>query len=235
LIRMATLAAAAGASQQAALRGTTPMIVVTAVLTFVLGLEVLEPLSQEVDQPDRTESFPIERGELMLRHLAAPAVALIPFVAIGAVTAVVLEMRHSDPPSLGGAVSVALLIALATGLTGTAGAVINIVRDAPDPMSNTNQQTFMPPEMAGFSTVLRTLVPLIISALGALSVLVVRNGIDTYGNDAALTAAIRSAVAGVLLSAAVAAWVRHRDAMRRKWRSFMAEGRNYTQQQRSTR
>ncbi len=235
LIRMATLAAAAGASQQAALRGTTPMVVVTAVLTFVLGLEVLEPLSQEVDQPDRTESFPIERGELMLRHLAAPAVALIPFVTIGAVTAVVLEMRHSDPPSLGGAVSVALLIALATGLTGTAGAVINIVRDAPDPMSNTNQQTFMPPEMAGFTTVLRTLVPLIISALGALSVLVVRNGIDTYGKDAALTAAIRSAVAGVLLSAAVAAWVRHRDAMRRKWRSFMAEGRNYTQQQRSTR
>jgi hypothetical protein len=49
LVRMVALAAAIGACQVAVLRGTTPLVAVSALLSFVLGLEVLEPLSQEVD------------------------------------------------------------------------------------------------------------------------------------------------------------------------------------------
>jgi hypothetical protein len=41
---MVALAAAIGACQVAVLRGTTPLVVVSALLSFVLGLEVLEPL-----------------------------------------------------------------------------------------------------------------------------------------------------------------------------------------------
>ncbi|MEI6496282.1 MAG: DUF6297 family protein [Actinomycetota bacterium] len=235
LIRMAALVVAAAACQVSALNGTTPLVVVTAVLTFVLGLEVMEPLSQEVDQPDRTESFPIERGRLMLEHLAAPAVALVPFTIIGAAAAVVLEMRHSNAPTLGGAIAVVAILALPTVFTGAAGAVINIVRDAPDPMASNSQQSFMPPEMAGFSTVLRTLVPLIVSIIGALSILIVRSALRVQGPSAVVPAAIRSAVACTLVVAGVAAWVRHRDAMRAKFRAFMNEGRTVTQQQRSSR
>ena len=224
-----------GASSVSALNGTTPLVVVTAVLTFVLGLEVMEPLSQEVDQPDRTESFPIERGRLMLEHLAAPAVALVPFTIIGAAAAVVLEMRHSNAPTLGGAIAVVAILALPTVFTGAAGAVINIVRDAPDPMASNSQQSFMPPEMAGFSTVLRTLVPLIVSIIGALSILIVRSALRVQGPSAVVPAAIRSAVACTLVVAGVAAWVRNRDALRAKFRAFMNEGRAVTQQQRSSR
>ncbi|MEO5725075.1 MAG: hypothetical protein ABIQ39_07225, partial [Ilumatobacteraceae bacterium] len=90
VVRMAAVAAAAGVSQAAVMRGTSPALVATAALLFMLGLEAMEPLSQEVDQPDRTDSLPVVRGDLMMRHLAAPAVALIPFALIGAIAATAL-------------------------------------------------------------------------------------------------------------------------------------------------
>jgi|CXWL01.1.fsa_nt_gi hypothetical protein len=232
LVRMTTLAVGAGASQVAVMHGTTPAFLGTAALTFVLGLDALEPLSQEIDQPDRTDSFPVERGELLLRHLAAPAVALVPFAVIGAVAAVVIDAVVSDQPRVGPAAAVAAILALPTIFSGAAGAAISIVRDAPDPMSDTTQQTFMPPEMAGFTTVLRTLVPLAASCVGAVSVIFVRESIDT-GSATAVAAATRAAVLVVLVIAAIATWVRFRDRIRRSVRAFMSEGRAHTQQQRS--
>jgi hypothetical protein len=233
LIRMVALAVGAGACQVAAYRGTTPAVLGTLVLTFVLGLEVLEPLSQEVDQPDRCDGLPIERGDLMARHLLAPAAALVPFAAIAATTAALIESSKSHDTA--GAFAVAGLLALPTLLAGAAGAAINIVRDAPDPFSGTNQQTFMPPEMAGFSTVLRTLIPLAVSAVGALSIIIVRQSVTHDGIDAAVPTAVRTMTAGLLVVAGVATWVRMRDRMRRSMRAFMSEGRAQSQQQRSSR
>ena len=43
---------------------------------FFAGLESLEPLSQEIDRPDITDSFPIERGWIYAHHLVASAVLL---------------------------------------------------------------------------------------------------------------------------------------------------------------
>ena len=231
LIRMTTLAVGAGACQVAAYRGTTPAILGTMALTFVLGLEVLEPLSQEIDQPDRTDSFPIDRGELLLRHLLAPAVALLPFAVIGGATAAIIEIVHSHDS--GGAIVIAAILALPTVLAGAAGATINIVRDAPDPLAGSQTQNYMPPEMAGFTTVLKTLIPLVVSVVGAVTVLLVRSAVEKDGSDAAIGAAVRAAVMALLVVGGVAAWVRYRDRLRRSFREFMNEGRTYTQQQRS--
>ncbi|MBI5089039.1 MAG: hypothetical protein HZB15_09335 [Actinobacteria bacterium] len=233
LVRMVALAAGAGACQVAAFHGTTPAILGSMVLLFVLGLESMEPLSQEIDQPDRTDSFPIERGDLLFRHLRAPAAALLPFALIGAASAVIADAVVTDGERIGSSIAVAAILMLPTILAGAAGAAVSIVRDAPDPMSSTNQQSFMPPEMAGFTTVLRTLVPLIVVVAGGASVLVVRESVER--GDAALPSAIRSAVGVTLLVAATAVWVRHRDRMRQRFRAFMDEGRTYTQQQRSMR
>ena len=87
IVRMVTLSAAIGVLQAAVMRGTTPAFVGTALLGFMLGLEVMEPLSQEVDQADRADALPIERGQLMAWHLAAPAAALVPFALIAGVAA----------------------------------------------------------------------------------------------------------------------------------------------------
>lgn len=231
LVRMTALAVGAGACQVAVVRGTTPALLGTIALTFVLGLEVLEPLSQEVDQPNWTDSFPVERGELMFRHLAAPAVALVPFALIGGAAAAVIDIAAGG--TAGGALAVAGILCIPTALAGAAGGAVNIVRDAPDPLSSLSQESFMPPEMAGFGTVLRTLIPLIVSATGAAPALFVRDAIERDGTDAAIPAAIRFAVFSLLIAGAVAAWVKYRDRMRRKFRAFMAEGQAYTKQQRS--
>jgi hypothetical protein len=145
VIRMVALAAGAGACQVAAFHGTTPAILGSMVLLFVLGLESMEPLSQEIDQPDRTDSFPVERGLLLFRHLGAPTAVLVPFAVVGATSAVVTDAVVTDGSRIGASIAIAAILALPTILAGAAGAAVSIVRDAPDPLASTNQQTFMPP------------------------------------------------------------------------------------------
>jgi FtsH-binding integral membrane protein len=221
---MASLAVGAGICQAMVARGTTAALALTAVLLFVLGLEVMEPLAQEVDQPDRTDGLPVERGDVMLRLVVAPAVALIPFAAIAAVAATITLGTNEF-------LAATVILALPTVMAGAAGAVVSIVRDAPDPFGSASQ-AFMPPEMAGVSTALRTLLPIVVSGLGAASVILVRY---TYNQgDSTVGAAIRGAIGAVLLAAAIAFWMRKRDRWRATFRTFMADGRAYTSQQRST-
>jgi hypothetical protein len=221
---MTAFAAIAGLFQAMVVRGTTPALIGTALMLFVLGLEVMEPLSQEIDQPDRTDSLPIDRGELLVRHLLAPAIALVPFAAIaGAAAVAVLGTTRAIAP--------AAILALPTMLAGASGGVVSIVRDAPDPTSNTTQ-AFVPPEMAGISSAMRVGLPILVSALAAATVLIVRRAEDV--GSSATGAAIRGAIGAVLLAVVVSYWVRRRDVWRRKFRKFMSDGQAYTKQQRST-
>jgi hypothetical protein len=226
LVRLAALAVGIGVLQVSAARGTTPAVLGSGLLGFVLGLEVMEPLSQEVDQPDRTDGLPVQRGELMVRHLAAPAVALIPFAVIAAVAAVIASGTTA-------AIAPAAILALPTLLGGAAGGVISIVRDAPDPFASANQQAFIPPEMAGFTTTLRLLWPILISTVGTCTVLLVRVAVD-HG-DSLAGAALRGAVGSLFVAGLVAYWTKVRDRMRVAIREFMNEGRAQTAAQKQSR
>ena len=218
LVRMAAFAAMAGVFQAMVVRGTTPALIGTALMLFLLGLEAMEPLSQEVDQPDRTDSLPIERGELLARHLIAPAIALIPFAVITAAAAVaVLGTRAIEP---------AAILALPTVLAGAAGGVVSIVRDTPDPTKST--QAFVPPEMAGISSAFRVGLPILVSALAACTVLLVRHAATLH--TSIVGGAIRGAVGASLLVVFIAFWVLRRDRWRRKFRQFMSDGQSYTKQ-----
>jgi hypothetical protein len=226
VVRMAALAAAMGVLQAAVVRGTTPAFVGTALLGFVLGLEVMEPLSQEVDQSDRADALPHERGEIMARHLIAPAVALVPFAAIAAVACVLALGANSS------AVVPAAIMALPTVLGAAAGGVVSIVRDAPDPTSSSATQAFIPPEMAGFTTTLRLIWPILVSTLTTCNVLLPR---DALRKGQSVTAAsVRGALGVLLVVALVAYWVRVRDRLRIKIRAFFEEGRAYSSTQRSS-
>ena len=226
LVRLATLAAAIGVLQAAAVRGTTPAVLGSALLGFVLGLEVMEPLSQEVDQPDYNDSYPVERGELMVRHLAAPLVALVPCAVVTAAAAVLTLGASSR------AIAPAAILALPTLLGGVSGGIVSIVRDAPDPTSGSTQQAFIPPEMAGFTTTLRLLWPLLVSALGTCTVLLPRAALRSGASLAG--GALRGAIGSLLVIALVGYWVKVRDRARRAIRRFMDEGRAQTSSQRQT-
>ena len=220
--RIAALSVAFGVLQAVVVRGTTPAVIASAFVAFIIGLEVMEPLSQEVDQPDRTDSFPIERGELLVRHLVAPAVALLPFAIIAGIAATI-TLGSID------AIAPVAIFALPNMLAGATGGVVSIVRDAPDPISatgNSATQSFVPPEMAGFGATVRLLWPIVVSAVGCSMVFALRAAADSGGGTGELVgAAIRGAIGSVLLALLVGYWAKVRDRVRRKIKAFMNEGR----------
>jgi hypothetical protein len=116
---------------------------------------------------------------------------------------------------------------------GAAGAAVSIVKDAPDLSSARVEQTMLPPEMSGLTTILRTLLPLIVSVIGSVGVLLVR-GAHTLGQPE-VPAAIRASIGLLLLVALTAQWVRKRDDWKLKFKNMMAEGRDVTAQQKAQR
>ena len=224
LVRMAALAAGMGVLQAATVRGTTPAFIGTAVLGFVLGLEAMEPLSQEIDQPDRADALPVPRGELLFRHLFAPAVLLVPFAVVAGVAAFLTLGANPD------ALAPVAVLALPTVWSGCLGGVISIVRDAPDPTGGSSQQAFMPPEMVGFSSAIRLLWPIIVASLATCTALLPRLALQR--GDSLVGAAVRGAVGCLLLTGVVAYWVRVRDKVRASVARFMEEGRQQTAAQR---
>ncbi len=183
---------------------------------FFVGLESLEPLSQEIDRPDLTDGIPIERGWLYAHHLAASAVLLALVGLIGAGAAVIVD------PDLG---VMAFAVAVPMVWAGALGPVVVTVLDAPTAPSPTTllgtprdaETSFVPPEFAGFSTAIKTLIPVAISAVGTAPVFVAR-----FVGDSASVG--RSLVALGLFTALVVVWVQRRDRWGGKVRTFMEEG-----------
>jgi hypothetical protein len=211
LARMAALAIAAGIASVAVLRGTTPAIVGIGIALYLLGLDAVEPLSQEIDHPDHTDGVPIARGWMMAHHIAAPALALIPFALLGAGAVIAFE-----PDLWWGALAMCVPITF----VGVSGAVISIVRDAPDPLAPpTASSAAVPPEFAGFTSTIRLLYPLVISAVSGLAVVAAREQPD-------VGTVVRMDVALLIVAAGIAWWVRKRDEWRAKIREFMDAGRS---------
>jgi len=205
--RMAALAGVAGLAAVAVLRGTTPAFVAMGVLLFLLGLEAIEPLSQEIDQSGLTDGLPLARGWLHVHLLVASAGLLVPFSALGATVVAIAE------PDVAAA---AFVLAYPVALVGMAGAVVSAVRDAPDPA--VAESAFMPPEFAGFADGMRVLIPVAISTLGALPVWAARE-------QPGWATIARSMVGVALVVATTSWWVTRRDHWRTAWRRFVAGAR----------
>ena len=216
IIRIALLAALGGVGAALTISESPLFGLVLLGALFLVGLESLEPLSQEIDRPDITDGIPIDRGWIYAHHLVAPAVLLIGAGLIGAAAAVVVD------PDLGG---LAFAVAVPMMWAGALGPVVVTVLDAPSTPSPTTllgtprdaETSFVPPEFAGFSTAFKTLLPVLISAVGTAPVFVAR-----FADDAASVG--RSLVALTLFGALVVLWVRRRDPWGTKVRTFMEEG-----------
>ncbi len=202
LLRMLLLSIAASAALVTTWHGTTPAVVLAGLLLFVVGLDAVEPLSQEVDQPDRTDALPLERGLLMTKHLVVPAVTVVPFVLLGVATAFVIEPRLST-------VGYGFLIGLPAAWGGVAGAAINAVKGAPDPVGGATQGLALPPEVSGMGTVLRAVWPPAVAIAACLPVIAVRESLAPTDNTVAI--AIRAAGGVLIVLGLVAGWVRQRD------------------------
>lgn len=208
IVRMTVVAAAGGAALVPVWRGAVPFVVLAGCLFFVLGLELLEPLSQHVDLSDTGDSFPIARGEVHVRHLVAPGFAAVPFAIVAVGGAMFAPLGAGDRPGLLVAVTGAVC-AVAGGL---AGATLNIVGGAPDPAAGATRGLALPPEVSGMGTVLRTAWPPSVAVAASLVVTAMR-GTSQDGGAVAATA-LRGSVAVAVACGFVVAWVHRRDDIR---------------------
>lgn len=217
LFRIAMLAAIGGVGAALTISASPLFGLLLLGALFFVGLESLEPLSQEIDRPDLTDGIPIERGWIYVHHLVASAVLLAGVSLIGAATALLVE------PELG---AIAFAAAVPMVWAAAMGPVVVTMLDAPSTPSPTTllgtprdaETSLVPPEFAGISTALRTLLPVILSAVGTVPVFVAR-----FADDAASVG--RSLVALVLFTTLVVVWVRRRDPWGIKVRAFLEEGR----------
>lgn len=216
ILRMSLLTVGAAACEVMAWRGSAPMAVLSGILLFIVGLDAIEPLSQEIDQPDRTDALPVERGPLHIRLLVVPSIFLIVFLVLGTAMAVVME------PS-GTTLSIALMCGPVALLAGVAGATVNVVMGAPDPLSGATSGLAMPPEVTGMTTLLRAAWPVAIASIGSLPILSARwaadNGFHVLGS------ALRSSLGVCIMLGLVGGWVVQRDAIKTWFRNMQTESR----------
>lgn len=206
--RMLLVAAGAGVAAGVTVRGSTAAVIACGILVFVLGLDLIEPLSQEIDHPERTFALPITVGWLHERLLIGPLVLAAPIALVGAAACTAVA------PDAGPA---AFILAVPVMWAGMTGAVVNTVRDDHDPGSG-GDSLLVPPEMAGFRDLIRTLVPVVASTLGTLTILAMR-----AQPEAGMV--LRCLFGLALYIAAVRWWIVRRVDLRHRWKTFAAGAR----------
>ena len=219
LARIVSLAIVGGVCASFAASSSLLFLLGTLAALFLLGMEAIEPLSQEIDRPDITDGLPIERGQLFAHHLVAPAALLAVAALLGAAAASILEPSQAVA---------AFAIAVPATLAGAIGPAVAAVLDAPTPIAvaDTNimgtprdtEQSFVPPEFAGFSNAFSTFMPVILTSLGLLPIVAMRA-------DPSASTAVRAAIGVVLVLGLLVRWVQRRDRWGTAIRSFFEAGR----------
>lgn len=177
--------------------GATALIALAGGAIYVAAIEVIEPLSQELDHPGMLELIPVLPGGVLVSHLFSGIAAMtVQWTIIGAVaTAVTVDWR------LAAIIGISAISAAAAAVA-SAGLSINRF-DSPAMVPS--------PEAEGPRLVLRLLWPPALATSGALPILIARNALldeKPWLPPTLTCTAIVSAVAVLGLS-----WIRYRDQM----------------------
>jgi hypothetical protein len=200
LLRLAGLGVVAGLATAAAWAGATPLVVVAGVALFIAGLDAIEGLAQEVDHPDRRDSFPTPDGALHLRHLAAPTVVLALVGFVGLVAAAIV----TGEPGLVVRAGLPLLLPGAAAATGAA--AVSTLRRPPDPAKLMMDST-------GMGMLFHHALPPLIASVGPAASLIVHFELRHDPTTPVLGAAISAAINVVFVATLAFGWVRHREGL----------------------
>jgi hypothetical protein len=163
----------------------------------VAALDAVEPLAQEVDHPDRRDSYDLPYGTVHVRQLGAPALLMLLVGGVGLTAALIATGGSTTTAEVGG------LLLLPATLAALGGAAVSVIKGPPPPLS---PQQALIPEAAGARAMGRLLWPPIIAVLGVLPVLSAHTA-ERHGRP--VLAALSAAVQPVLfLVVGVAVWVR---------------------------
>jgi hypothetical protein len=200
LLRVVTLCTASVAAAVATWRGTTVLVLVAALALWAAALDVIEPLAQELDHPDRWAGYPVTPGDLLTRHLVAPgiALALITSVPVG------LLALLTEPGTVLQTAAALLVPACAAAVLG---ASVSVAMAPFDPVSMQN----LMPETVGSQLVMRTAIPPAITVVAYLPLLAAK---DAARNDVSELAAATQYLLPVCLVLGLATiWLSRRKPM----------------------
>jgi hypothetical protein len=200
LLRLTGLGVVAGLATAGAWAGTTPLVLVAGGALFIAGLDAIEGLAQEVDHPDRQDSFPTPDGALHLRHLYAPTVVLAVVVLIGLAAAALV----TGQPTLVLQAGAPLLLPAAALATGSA--AVSTLRRPPDAAKLMMDST-------GMGLLFHHALPPIIATIGPAASLIVRSELRHDAATPVLGAAVSAAVNVLFVVALTFGWVRHREGL----------------------
>jgi hypothetical protein len=173
VVRVLALTSLAVAAGVAVWRGTTQLVLVMGLALWAAALDVIEPLAQEIDHPDRWAGYPVTPGDLLTRHLVAPGIALavLTCIPVGVLAAV---LEPGPVLQTGGAL---LVPACAAAVLGAAASV------AAAPFDPLASQSLMP-ETVGTQLVFRLAIPPGIAIIACLPILSAKdaatNGVSEF-------------------------------------------------------
>ena len=201
VLRVIVLGVAAGLALRGVWSGTTPLVLVAGLCTYVAALDAIEPLAQEIDHPMMLASYPEPAGTILQRHLVAPVTIMLFAGAFGVFAA------WAAHPSVN-AITIGAVTLVSAAIAAVAGASISVVSEA---VVDAADAAMMPPEVAGPRVVFRTLWPPLVAIIGVTPVLVAQRAMR-LGDDP-IPPSLMLAVPVLVLCGIVFVWVKHRESL----------------------
>jgi hypothetical protein len=170
--RVAILAIAAGIALRLSYEGTLPLVLISALCFFVMGLDLVEPLAQDADRPDLLKSFPRHRGRLANRQLIVPAFVASLFGLLAGAAAIVTGVVGTSTVGPSAETALAVVVAALCGaVAGTLAAAVNAAQGPPSiaTMLSTPELAFMRTSLPVIVTVVGTVAPLLSARVAALN------------------------------------------------------------------
>ncbi len=212
IARLAALSVMGGLALRGAWEGSTPLVVVAGVTWWVAGLDVVEPLAQELDHPTRLRAFPRAEGTILLRHLIVPVLVMLGLYTTGAATALALDpSRHLA--------EVLAVTAVPAAVLAVGGAALAMTADA---YGGGADDALALPELSGTRIVFRMAWPPALAVAGLVPLLPGRSAVRSGTSPVPVTVNVASIL--VVVGVCVFAWIRHRPEIRQQLASAAGAG-----------
>lgn len=204
MVRLVFFVAIAAACAVGVWQGTSVLVIPAGLAMWLASLDLLEPLAQETDHPDRLNSLPHAPGWVNVRHLYAPFVVLL-----------ILALLATTPMAMlgnGDVVATLWPIVLFVVWLAIAGAAIAVVRP-PSTISGTIDM----PEIAGLQFVWKTGLPPALAIAPFVCLAMASKSWHRHHDLAVMVAAINWPMSGTLACGTWAfLWIRHGSEMKEK-------------------
>ncbi len=186
--RVVVLAIVAGGLMRLSYEGALPLVVLSALCFFVMGLDLVEPLAQDADRPDLLKSLPRHRGRMANRQLIVPSVVAALFGLVAGLAAIATGVFTGSTVGPNSETALALVFsAVAGSVMGALGGAVNVAQGPPS--LSTMLST---PEFA----FLRTALPVILTVIGTVGPLL---SCRVAANDAKSPSVYPGIVRGLLV------------------------------------